>query len=263
LIKASGLSDRELRERLIVDPRAGWRMFIEQHTPALVAIIQNAGLRQHDETMDVYVRVCDHLAENDCARLRRHDPAKGRLDAWLTVIVRRTIVDWIRSRKGRKRLFASIKGLPAFDRRVFDLYYWRGRSPSEIVGLLSTTMADVFEALERIETALTDRQRAELMSMAARVKDPAQLETDTADSLDVERDVDARRTSDALEAALARLPPEDAAIVSLRYLDGLSRAQVERALHVRPLTVERMRGILGRLRELLIERGVEEKRAVR
>jgi DNA-directed RNA polymerase specialized sigma24 family protein len=265
---ASG--ERDLRQRLLEDPRGAWCAFIEEYTPTLLTIIEQAGLRRHDEAMEVYVRTCEHLSADECARLRRHDPAKGPLAAWLTVVVRRVVVDWVRSRKGRRRAFQSILSLGPGDRQIFELYYWRGHSPAEIAELVSSggasraTLADVLEALERIENALSERQRAELLSMAARVRDPESLEDEQGRSLDPpderqdpEFEVRVKQTGEALQAALRELPPEDALLVSLRYLDGLSQAQVERALPRKPAGPDRMRGVLARLRALLTQRGVD------
>jgi RNA polymerase sigma factor (sigma-70 family) len=255
-----------------IESRDGWRAFIEEYTPTLIAIIRHAGVREHDEVMDIYVRVCEHLSDNDCARLRRHDASKGRLAAWLTIVVRRVMVDWIRSEHGRKRLFQSIRALRPIDQRVFELYYWRGHAPSAIVELLRSgqdagalTLGDVFESLERVEQALSERQRAELVSMAAGVREPAQLEDEYGqprvepadEGLEPWQAIRARETSEALTAALAELPAEDALIVSMRYLDGLSHAQVARALHIAPAGAGRMREILQSLREILQRRGIE------
>src|SRR5678816_1414935 len=115
--------DRALHALLERDPREGWRVFVERFTPALLAVVGQAGLRSRDEVMDVYVRTCERLAEDSCARLRRHDPAKGALGAWLATIVRHVLIDWMRSRKGRRRVFKSIQRLGRADQRVFELYY--------------------------------------------------------------------------------------------------------------------------------------------
>src|SRR5262245_20424247 len=221
---ASG--ERDLRQRILEDPRGAWCDFIEEYTPTLLKIIEQSGLRRHDEAMEVYVRTCEHLAADECARLRRHDPAKGPLAAWLTVVVRRVVVDWVRSRKGRRRVFQSILALGPADRRVFELYYWRGYSPAEIAELIGssgaarTSLADVLEALERIENALSERQRAELLSMAARVRDPESLEDEQGRLLDPvderqdpEFDVRVKQTGEALQSALRELPPEDSLLV--------------------------------------------------
>ncbi len=77
----SGLSDRELRERLIQDPDAGWRAFVDQYTPRLLQLIETCGVRDRDDAMDLYVHVCERLAADDCARLRKHDPGHILLEA--------------------------------------------------------------------------------------------------------------------------------------------------------------------------------------
>ena len=58
----SGLSDRELRERLIQDPASGWRAFVDQFTPTLLQLIERCGVRDRDDVMDLYVHVCERLA---------------------------------------------------------------------------------------------------------------------------------------------------------------------------------------------------------
>jgi DNA-directed RNA polymerase specialized sigma24 family protein len=266
----TSLADGELRELLISDTARGWRAFIDQYTPMMLATIEQAGLRTRDEVMEVYVRACEHLSADDCARLRRHDPAKGTLRAWLVQVVRNVLVDWIRSSRGRRRLFGSIRDLDPLAREVFELYYWRRHSVSEIAELARDDdgrpagLGAVFDAMDRIEQSLSDRQRAELVSMLARAQSPAPLE-DEEGGLAVEPPDPAPRpdailvasqTRALLDGALAQLPPEDALILSLRYEAGLSTAEVQRALHLERLGPERLRAILGRVRDLLAAQGL-------
>lgn len=251
-------------ELLAADTGAGWRLFVTEYTPTLLTLIAASGVREHDEAMDVYVRVCEQLVANECERLRRFDPARGRMGGWLTAVVRNAVVDWIRSRRGRRRLFGSIKALDPIDQQVFDLFYYRGHRVTEIAGVLrmsqpTISVADVFESLDRIEHALSSRQRAELMTMAAGVRDPISLEPADGETRHEPADpaggpeltlVTAEMTR-LLEAALARLPVEEALIVSMHYLEGLTKPQIERALGVGPITNHRMTVILARLRVLL------------
>lgn len=263
-------TDAGLQALLARDPAQGWRVFVEQFTPVLLAIIGQAGLRSRDEAMDVYVLTCGKLAENGCARLRKHDPAKGSLRSWLATAVRNVLVDWMRSRKGRRRLFKSVEALPALDRRVFELYYWRQHAAVEIAEMIRDAegrpvgLPAVLDALERVEEALTERQRGELLAFLARTQQPVSLEAedgqptfDLADlSTDPERALRLQQAESALTTALAQLPPEDALIVSLRYRDGLSHAQVQRALHLPQLSRQRVQAILATLRARIEERGV-------
>jgi DNA-directed RNA polymerase specialized sigma24 family protein len=267
---SSPLTDVELRALLIEDVDRGWRAFIDQYTPALLAAIERAGIRDQDEAMELYTLACERLAADDCARLRRHDPSKGALGSWLTVLIRNVVVDWVRSRAGRRRLFKSIQGLSALDQRVFELFYWENQTTSEMVGLLgepfgSPTLAAVLEALERVQAALTERQRAELVAMGVRRSAPVSLDASTDDdppfdaadpTTDPERDARARELDALLDAAIHELPPQDGAIVRLKYGEGLSLRQICDALHLEELGEPRMRGILEMLKQRLAARRV-------
>ena len=262
------LSDQALRTLLAADAATGWRAFIDTYTPLLLTLIQRAGVRNRDEVMEIYVRACETLSANDCARLRRHDPAKGPLGAWLAVVVRHAIVDWVRSRAGRRRLFGVIRRLSRADQRVFELYYWDDRTPAEIVEMLrmtegrAYTLLDVLEALDRIHGVLTERHRADLLSMAARAQSALSLEHEMEAGADVadeepgpERHAAGREAALRFEEALASLPPEDAAIVRLKYVQGLSHRDIGRALHLERLTDDRVGAIVARVRQILAPLG--------
>ena len=68
---------------------------------------------------------------------------------------------------------------------------------------------------------------------------------------DPEAALQVREMEEHLSLALAALPPEDAAIVSLKFGEGLTRAQIQRLLRLPELTEERVRVILSALRALL------------
>ena len=265
----TALSDDALRALLRRDPAAGWRAFIEQYTPLLVAMIRRAGLSDRDEIMDVYVLVCELLSARGFERLRSQDAGRGSIGAWLAVVARHAAIDWLRSKKGRRRLFEAVAALTPFDRRVFELFYWDDRSPSEIAELLAdggsgrATLAAVFESLERVHGVLADRQRAELLALAARSKPPVAIDVSDA----AERAEDRQPTPETamriaeldrqFETALGRLPTEDAAIVRLKFVEGLTNAATERALAIEGVTNRRVQGILERLRAALVALGVD------
>ena len=264
------LSDGALRELLSRDPAQGWRAFIDQYTPSILTSIEQAGITRRDDAMDLYVGVCEHLAADDCARLRRHDPAKGTLHAWLRTVARNMVIDRVRSRVGRRRLFRSVRELPAVDRDVFELFYWRERTPSEIAELLRDAsgrplgLVRTLDALERVERALTVRQRADLLAMASRGRRPASLDEDEPGTIGEPADerptpeltLRMRQTSAAFAASLAELPPEDALIVSMKFVDGLTYGQIAHALHLTSLMLDRVSRILGALRARIEARGI-------
>jgi RNA polymerase sigma factor (sigma-70 family) len=250
-----------------------WRSFVDQHTPTLLALIERNGVRDHDEAMDLYVHTCQRLAANACERLKRFDPQHGKIGAWLAVVVRNATVDWVRTRAGRPRLFAAIKTLSPRDQRVFELYYWKELPLAVIAGTLAQEtqtpvgVAEVLDALGCIETVLTPRHRRELLSLVTRTRRPASL-TATEDEeegwLSVpspeagpEDQLVARELALAFDRALQSLPPEEGAIVRLKYVQGLSTRDVQAALHLERLTEERLRQILDKVRVALTSRAGE------
>jgi DNA-directed RNA polymerase specialized sigma24 family protein len=259
--------DDDLQRLFARDPDRAWRVFVDAHTPFLVALIHRAGLRDHDEAMEVYTLVCERLSADDCARLRDRDAAKGALRPWLTVVVRHAIVDWVRHRAGRRRLFGSIQALDEFHREVFQLYFWEERPPSEITEELAVrlrravSLAEVLSALGRIHDTLSDRQRSELVSAAMRSRPSLSLDDDPdAGGTDViddrptpDRELAAQEAARAFDDALGALPDEDAAIIRLRYVHALSLKEVQRALHLPALTEARVKAILDTLRRRLVE----------
>lgn len=260
----STTTDADIRDLLDRDPPAGWRAFVDRYTPVLLSLIERAGIRDYDEAMELYLMTCERLAAEQGARLRRHDPAKGPMGAWLGAVVRHVIVDWVRTRAGRRRLFQSVEALPPRERAVFELYYWNDRTPSEICEVLTmregrkVTLPDVFAAMDAIDAALTDRHRRELLAMAVRSRAPSSLEAELESGLEVpdaapdpERTLRASETAAVLETALASLPPEDAVIIRLKYVQGLSHRDIQRALHLDALPDSRVKAIVAKLRALL------------
>jgi len=260
------MGEDDLRVLLAEDPERGWRAFIDRYTPTLLSAIERAGVTDRDEAMEIYVLACERLSDHDYAALRRRDPEKGSLAGWLAVVVRRAVVDWVRSRAGRRRLFGVVRQFDALGQRVFELYYWEGRLPTQIAQSLSAeggalvSTGAVLDALERIDAVLTERHRSDLLSLAARARRPASLEPDAdgelaIDPLSADPDPEAalqqRELERQLADSLAALPPEDAAIVSLKYVEGLTRPQIQRLLRLPDLTEHRIRAIVGRLRDLL------------
>jgi DNA-directed RNA polymerase specialized sigma24 family protein len=263
----TSLSDEEWPALLAADPERGWRAFIDTHTPTLLALIERAGVDDRDEAMDIYTRVCERLSEHNHAALRRRDPAAGSLTGWLAVVVRRAAVDYVRSQLGRRRIFASVRSLDRFHQRLFELYYWHGRTLSEAAEMLRAELKQevslemVLDGIEAVDRVLSERHRCELVSLVARSRPPASLEHDDettpdvepiADSPDPEAAMRVRELEDRLNRTLATLPPEDAAIVSLKYVEGLSRPQIQRLLRLPELTEHRVRTIVATLRSRLV-----------
>jgi DNA-directed RNA polymerase specialized sigma24 family protein len=267
---APPVSEEQIVALLRSDPARGWTAFIDAYTPALLALIERAGAVDRDEAMEVYTRVCARLTDDGYSALRRRDPVAGSLHGWLAVVVRGAAVDYVRSHVGRRRMFAAVAALDRRHQRIFELYYWDQRPLAEVTEVLrvelreDVTLNQVLEWLEEVDGVLTERHRAELLAMVARGRPPRSLDDqDSADPVlepaseapDPELALRIRETGARLQAALAALPPEDAAIVSLKYGEGLTRPQIQRLLVLPELTEHRVRTIVARLRNRLADAG--------
>jgi DNA-directed RNA polymerase specialized sigma24 family protein len=96
--------------------------------------------------------------------------------------------------------------------------------------------------------ALTARSRQPISLDAP--DGPEELPVVTAD-IDPETRARIRELQQRLETALAALPAEDAVIVRLRFCEGLSIRDVQRALRLPSLSEARITGILARLRSTM------------
>jgi len=261
-------SEAALQELLRTNPDRGWHAFVDRYTPLMLGLIRRAGLTDRDEMMDVYLLVCERLSANQCARLKAQDATRGTLGGYLAVACRHAVVDWVRSRRGRRRLFKSVETLPKAEQRVFELFYWERRTPSEIAELLRvergapTDLSDVLAMLARVDAQLTERQRTELLAMCGRTMAPASIERGAAHDLaadalsDPARRVHVAEMNARLDAALRLLPSEDAAIVRLKFVEGLSDGDIARALVLDASPSTRIAGILARLQATLAATGV-------
>lgn len=260
------VSEKALKQALAADPAAGWRAFVESYTPTLLAILERLGFTDYDEAMEIYVIVCERLMANGCERLRSHDSEQGSLRAWLARVVRNAAVDWIRARAGRRRLFKNVATMKPLDQTCFELFFWEGLRPGEIAETLSVrhgrpvSLLEVLDSLDRLHDALSERQRGELFALSARNQRPASLDDvegkpdgaarrEPADGRpNAELAAIGREQTELLDEALSALPSGDAAILRLKYVQGLSVSQIERALHLERLTHRRVKEIERHLR---------------
>jgi RNA polymerase sigma factor (sigma-70 family) len=92
---------RLLAARSAHDADADWRAFIAEHSRLILHVCHSVW-RGHDDAMDAYAQVLEHLRAEDYRRLREfaRDP-RSRVSTWLVVVARRICLDLYRRRYGR------------------------------------------------------------------------------------------------------------------------------------------------------------------
>jgi len=90
-----------LDARSASDADAAWHAFVSQHSRIVLHVCRSVW-PQHDDQMDAYVQILEHLRTDDHRRLREFARApRCRVSTWLVVVSRRVCLDLYRQRYGR------------------------------------------------------------------------------------------------------------------------------------------------------------------
>jgi len=251
------MSDHELLGRLLsgIDTSEAWEQFLLEYSRLFLKIIWQFE-HNRDEVMERYLFVCEKLAQNRFAILRKFnptfDPHPPKLSTWLTIVVRNLCVEGHRSVHGRKRFPLALQRMTEFDRKVFELRYWKRYTIDEIDSELRVRDPNldgaVGASLARIEEVLTHSRRINdgLESLA-----PLSLEgipLPVSNEKDLENHEELERW---FEKAVQRLSTEERLVVRLRFWEDLTAGEI--AEHLRITPSRRVYTILERALTLLRE----------
>lgn len=246
----STLSDTELLMLFHRDPQRAWELFIEKYADPLFSYLHNLGFN-YDQAMDRFVYICEKLCEQDFRRLRmiRYAGSSGDLTPWLRKVAKNLCINWAWSTDGRRRLFKPIARLPEREQRIFELYFWKGMSPSEIYERLhllehegSIDLIEVLDSLERIFSVLSHKNLWRLMSNLARRREAISLDevdeetgarVEFADSVpNAEETLIQKEAAERMSRALEGLSPREQLVIRFRYEEGMAIKEIAEMLHL-------------------------------
>lgn len=243
------LTDAQLLEAFGERPSWAWQRFLDRYADLIFGQLQRIGF-DYDEAMERFVYVCEKLTEDDFRRFRRIERLgdQGELTPWLRQVVKNLAINWLVSQDGKRVVFKAVAAMSDLDRLVFEGYFWRGESPSELCATLGrhgagdVTLLDVLDSLDRLHGVLDANRRWRLLAGLLRRRPklaiagrelggvpedvlPAAGRTPEQDLLRGERRA-------RLAGALATLPDALRLTIQLRYEDGLTIAQTARLLAI-------------------------------
>ncbi len=139
-----------------------WAEFVRRFSKLLLKVIWQFE-KDKDEVMEKYLWIFTKLADNNFSILRKFNHSSNRtppkFSTWFVAVVRNLCVDAHRSVHGRRRFPKALLNLSAVDRKVFELYFWKGNSVEEIEYKMGQNHNDehnfVKASLERIENLLS------------------------------------------------------------------------------------------------------------
>jgi len=236
----SELSTRELLARLR-SPAGGevFAQFLEIFTPAIMLVARQYAY-DRSRLNECYLFISEKLSDNNFHRLVSYNPeGSASFRSWLNVVVANLCIDWRRQRRGRPRLFKSIKQLSSFDQSVFKHRFQQRLSMSACFETLRGYFPDVNElqlagAVSRINTALTPvqiqflrAQQTKMVSLdqkkaAGSAHEPRDPGPDPESSAVLSQD------QEKLQQALAKLTVHQRLLIKLRYQQELSLKEVAR-----------------------------------
>jgi RNA polymerase sigma factor (sigma-70 family) len=223
----------------------------------------------YDEAMDRFVYVFEKLSEQNYRRLKsiRYEGSYGDLSPWLRTVVQNFSISWLRSIEGRKRLLKPITKLSRMDQRVFELYFWKGRSPSMIseeleLKQMHADLGKVLDCLERIFSVLTQNNRWRLMSQIAKISRMVRIDetmgaTGTrwhpaTQDANPEQLLLQKEMQDRMTDTMKGLPAEDQLLLNLRYIEGATLKQLSAVFRTAESQVQnRLKSLLFCMRKKL------------
>jgi RNA polymerase sigma factor for flagellar operon FliA len=212
-----------------------------------------------DERDDFGAWVGMRLMEDDYAILRKHE-GRSSLGTYLSVVIANLLRDRRIQKWGKWRPSAAARRVGPLGIRLERLIRRDGLSFDAAVQVLRSRNGVQIDERElaRLAASFPDRSRPRIAPDA-----DALLRAEGDDRADdrvlaAEQERHEASLLDALERSLAGLDDEDRAILKLRFWEGLTIADIGRALHLeqRPL-YRRMDRLLIRLRASLASRGVD------
>lgn len=256
-----------LRRLRSADAGPAWVEFLDRYAQLIMNVAAQIEFEQ-DRIEDCFLYVCEKLNEDGFRRLLKFNTAgKARFGTWLSTVVFNLCVDWHRGEYGRVRLLPAIAALPEFDQAVYRLVIEQGVTRESCFHELQTEYPDltrqvVTNALERIHTVLTPRQRWQI-SVKRRIRTRSgELQADENDTPlscavpGPEIEAQQQQSDEIMRSALSRLRNDQRLLLYWRYQEGLSLEKIAELAHLGSINTawrhvqEAVRALTGQVQDI-------------
>jgi RNA polymerase sigma factor (sigma-70 family) len=262
-----------MTERIRSGDVASWHAFLEQFSRLILAALrQNMYTADDDDIHTVYVELLEVLYDSGFSSYN----GKSSLSTWLTLITRSRALDWVRKKKGRRRLPEGHKKLDEFEQQIFRLFYIEGVSFAALLPALNwekdeRSVDDVAAAIGHIEEVVDPRylkrrhyeQHARIagadtgreLEFLIHARDAYRRATAAAPPDAGLLEEEKRDLLERVEELKSRLSDEERTIIDMKFGEGLTAKEIAERLEMegprRVYTViERvLRRMQGALRE--------------
>jgi RNA polymerase sigma factor (sigma-70 family) len=269
------LEKRNWLDLFKANPPHAWDIFLRRYNQLIIAAIEKLVL-DHDDRMELYTFVLEHLKNDDCHKLTSYftQSRHYNFETWIAVIVRNCCMDWFRKQKGRNRLLKFINELSEIEQHIFRYLYQYGYSREEIYQLLKTrhgykkSVDDLVNVIDKIDDLIQKNikwkykrdLRYFIIPLTEEKLDKYNskhhfLNTD----LNPEQKIIAKDSIQLLNDALRSLPHENQLIIQLYYFKGLTLEKIARILKMKNIwqVQRRLKKTLKQLKSKLRDKGID------
>ncbi|MGA9574517.1 MAG: sigma-70 family RNA polymerase sigma factor, partial [Lysobacterales bacterium] len=213
--------------------------FLEIYSPSIMQIARQYAY-DPARLNDCYLFISEKLAANNYHRLVNYQPeGSASFRSWFGVVVANLCIDWRRHRRGRPRLFKSIKKLSHLDQKVFKHRFQQRLSMDTCLEILRTHFPDLNQlqlagSIARINTTLSPAQMQFLYTQHAKTVSLDQKQNRASSIEPVESGPGPEKVTalsqdqEKLEKALAGLTPHQRLLIKLRFQQDLSLKEIAR-----------------------------------
>jgi RNA polymerase sigma factor (sigma-70 family) len=198
------------------------------------------------------------LIENDYAILRSFE-GRCSLSTFLNIVVQRFAIDFRIREWGKWHASAEAKRLGEVAVALERLLHREGKTLVEAATILGVSRDSLEPLAARLPTRSPKPREVELDEAAilATSSDPAERAHDR------DRERTSHRISDVVARFVGSLPEEERLIVALRFENGMTVAQIARALQLdQKLLYRRIERHMRDLREELVRAGIDSLQAL-
>jgi len=257
------MSDLELIERFNTDPEGAYLELLERYTPVMLRMIRRF-MKDVDEVMEVYAKVCERFCANHYQALRRFR-SDGEITPWLSVVVANACRDRLRKLRALSVPKSVLAQLNEREKLVFKYHYQEHLPHEDIAEIISRrhripyTALEVVRAVATINDLLSTRKRWFLL--AALNANRPYLSIDELqengyepfvedDHAAFDRVMHRREQVDQLTKAIRRLSPQDQLLLLLRFENNRTALQIAGIMGYEnhKYVYTRLRTIVSRLR---------------
>jgi RNA polymerase sigma factor for flagellar operon FliA len=171
------------------------------------------------------------LCENDFAILRAWE-GRSRLATYISIVVQRMALDYRIHEWGKWHPSAEAKRLGPMALELEQLLHRDGRTLDDALAILSSKHDATRESLQQLAAQLPPRAPKPRDVPLDELRSASPAENVEERALDGDRRRVAARVAAVLGAAIDRLPEDDRLLLKLRFQDGMSVANIARAMQI-------------------------------